>query len=263
MTMPIATLTTVRPGAGPTPLVLLHAFPFDSRMWHQVAELVPAPTPVLVVDLPGTPAHAADLPEASLDTAADAVARLLSEAGIRRAVVAGLSMGGYVALALLERHPDLVAGLGLLDTKSVADTTDAAERRLATAAALEAGGTLDAVLPAVEGLLGDTTRTARPEVVDRVLGWARDQVPAGLAWSQRAMAARPDRTEVLRRFPGPVTVVVGDEDAVTPVEQAREMALTARATLVVVPAVGHLSAVEDPAAVAAALSELVLRSREA
>ena len=89
----------------------------------------------------------------------------------------------------------------------------------------------------------------------------RDQVPNGLAWSQRAMAARPDRTEVLRTFSGPVTVVVGDEDTVSPVEQARAMAAVGDAALVVVPRVGHLSAVEDPAAVATALGELVARAQ--
>lgn len=258
---PIAGLRTVRHDAGALPLVLLHAFPFDSRMWSAVAALLPGPAAVHLVDLPGTPMHAVGLPEPSLDTAADEIVRLLADVGIGQAVVAGLSMGGYVALALAERHPEVVAGLGLVDTKSVADTREAAARRLATADALESSGTLDAVLPTVDGLLGVTTRTAHPDTREKVHAWAAEQLPAGLAWCQRAMAARPDRTEVLRRFSGPVTVVVGDEDEVTPVEQARTMADAAGATLVVVPRVGHLSAVEDPPPVATALGELVARAQ--
>lgn len=257
---PIAGLTTVRSDAGALPLVLLHGMPLDSRMWTAAAQLVAGPAAVHLVDLPGTPRYVADLPAPSLEASADEVARLLSDAGVDRAVVVGLSMGGYVALAMAERHPDLLAGLGLVDTKAVADTPEAAAKRLVTADELESSRSLDAVLP-VDGLLGETTRTARPQVLEQVLDWVHDQVPSGLAWSQRAMAGRPDRTEVLRTFSGPVTVVVGDEDTVSPVEQARAMAAVGDAALVVVPRVGHLSAVEDPAAVATALGELVARAQ--
>lgn len=244
------------------PLVLLHAFPLDSRMWDEAGSLVPGPRAVYAVDLPGSPGHVDTLPGTpSLDVSADLVAGALAEAGIARAVVAGLSMGGYVALALLERHPSLVAGLGLVDTKSVADTPAAAANRLARASRLEESGTLDEVLPDVDTLLGETSRVARSDVRDQVLGWIREQVPAGLAWSQRAMAARPDRTAALHAFAGPVTVVVGDEDTVTPVAVAEEMSIAAGgAPLVVVRGAGHLSAVEDPAAVAAALADLAQRA---
>ncbi len=244
------------------PLVLLHAFPMDSRMWDAVGALVPGGRAVYVVDLPGSPGHADALPSPpSLDASADLVAAALAEAGVTRAVVAGLSMGGYTALALLERHPSLVVGLGLLDTKLVADAPEAAANRLARALRLDESGTVAEVLPDADTLLGETTRAARPEVRKQVVGWIREQVPAGLAWAQRAMAARPDRTDVLHRFAGPVTVLVGDEDAITPVAMAEQMsAVAGGAPLVVVRGAGHLSAVEDPAAVAAALADLAQRA---
>lgn len=106
-------------------------------------------------------------------------------------------------------------------------------------------------------LLGETTRTAQPRVAAEVAAWIEQQEPAGIAWSQRAMAARPDRTEVLRAFDGPVVVVVGDEDTVTPVEAAEHLVGTAaHGRLVVVPQAGHLSSVEQPDVVAEALAEL-------
>jgi pimeloyl-ACP methyl ester carboxylesterase len=170
-------------------------------------------------------------------------------------------MGGYVALALLERHPDLVAGLGLVDTKSTADTDEARANRLRIADAAEDGATVEPVRPMSSGLLGESSRAARPELVDLLADWIDDQPPAGVAWSQRAMAARPDRTEVLRAFAGPVAVVVGDEDTVTPVAAAEHLAGAAQdARLVVVARAGHMSAIEDPAAVAAALADLLQRA---
>lgn len=257
-------LVTIRPaaeGAG-LPLVLLHAFPLDARMWAAVGALVPGPRAVYAVDLPGTPGHTGPLPEPpSLEASADRVADLLAGVGVTRAVVAGLSMGGYTALALLERHPALVAGLGLVDTKSVADTPEAAANRRARADRLEQSGTVDEVLPDVDALLGETSRAARPDVLAQVRAWIGEQDPAGLAWSQRAMAARPDRTALLHAYRGPVVVVVGDEDGVTPVAQAEQMAKTAPgASLVVVRNAGHLSAVEDPETVAGALAELARRA---
>lgn len=252
------TLHALRPGTG-LPLVLLHAFPLDSRMWADVAPLLDGP--VLAVDLPGLgAAQGVALPEPSLEAAADAVAAVLAEAGHARAVVAGLSMGGYVALALVERHPGLVAGLGLLDTKATADTDAARANRLRVAGLVEESGTVDEVLPMATALLGAAARE-RPELVARLEALIGAQPPAGVAWSQRAMAARPDRTAVLAGYRGPALVLVGDEDQPTPVAEARGMADALGVEAVVVPGAGHLTAVESPSAVASALADLLERAR--
>lgn len=238
-----------------TPIVLLHAFPLDHRMWDEVAAGLADARQVIVPDLPvpaGEP-----LPDVTLDDAADRVAATIREQSDGPVVLAGLSMGGYVALALLERHPGLVAGLALVDTKSTADGPEAVERRLRVADAVEGAASVDPVRGMVDVLLGESTRTARPEVTERVAAWIGEQDPARVAWAQRAMAARPDRTEVLRAFDGPVTVVVGDEDTVTGADEADHMVtVAAQGLLVVVPRAGHLSAVEDPAAVRDALADL-------
>lgn len=246
------------------PLVLLHALPLDHRMWADVAAQVPGR--VLAVDLPDR----TDPPgEPSFDVAADALADVLAQAGAGRVVVAGCSMGGYLALALAQRHPGLVAGLGLVDTRAEADDDAARARRAAMVSELErtrcaaaAAGALDPAHAMVPGLLGTTTATSRPELVDRVHGWIDEQTPATVAWCQRAIGDRPDRTGTVRTFAGPVTVVVGDEDQLSGVDVARRTAATATAAqLVVVPQAGHLSPVEQPTAVAEALTALVLRAR--
>jgi pimeloyl-ACP methyl ester carboxylesterase len=236
------TLHVLREGTGPVPLVLLHAYPVDHRMWTAVADALSGSWTVLAPDLPGCGGTAEGLPEPSLEFSADEVARALEAAGVERAVVAGLSMGGYVALAL-------------------ADPADAHDNRLRIAREVQDGDTLDPVRPILATLVGETTHSSQPRVVEQVAAWIEDQAPAGVAWSQRAMAARPDRTGVLAAFDGPVVVVVGDEDTITRVEAAQHMVSAAPdARLVVVPQAGHLSAVEQPAAVAAALSELMQHS---
>lgn len=261
---------TYRSGqAGLVPLVLLHGFPVDHRMWDDVVDLLPGDRTVLAPDLPGLGASpsgedvadALGLPAApSIDTVADAVAATLRAAGVDRAVVAGLSMGGYVAMALVERYPDLVAGLGLLDTKSTADDDVARANRLRIADAVLAEDAVDAVLGMRRTLLGETSRVLRPDLVERLEVWIRSQGPVGVAWSQRAMAARPDRTDVLGGFGGPALVLVGAEDEVTPLAAALHLESALRtAALVVVPRSGHMSSIENPEPVAAALDALVLR----
>jgi len=253
------TLHVFREGEG-IALVLLHGFPLDHRMWLAAAAGMPGNHPVLAMDLPGTPGHSDDLPEPSIEASADAVASAMAEAGIPRAVVAGMSMGGYVALALAERHPDRVAALALVDTKSTADAPEARANRLRVADEAEQGDTVAPVRPMASTLVGATTRSTRPGIGSQIAEWIEDQVPAGIAWSQRAMAARPDRGDVLARFAGPVTVVVGDEDDVTPPDGAERLAALADARLVVVPHAGHMAVVEQPDDVAAALADLVQRT---
>ncbi|WP_127573931.1 alpha/beta fold hydrolase [Georgenia faecalis] len=252
------------------PLVLLHAFPFDSRMWDGVLAHLPDDVPVLTLDAPGfgdSPAFdvvAGALGrrgEPSLETCADAVAATLRGAGVERAVVAGLSMGGYTLLALAERHRSLLAAVGLLDTKAEADTDEARAKRLRVADEAATRGA-DVVAGSLEDMLAPGTRAERPDVVARVRTWLAQAPPAGIAWAQRAMAARPARLTALEDLEVPGLVLRGAQDTLSPQEAAEAMVqrLSAGGELVVVPRAAHLSAVEDPAAVAAALARLHARA---
>ncbi|WP_369369547.1 alpha/beta fold hydrolase [Promicromonospora sp. Populi] len=254
----------LRDGGG-VPLVLLHGFPLDHRMWAVCAPHLPPGTRAIGIDLPGAGHSDLDGHPPSIEHSADAVYRTMVAAGEGNAVVVGHSMGGYVALALAERHPGFVAGLGLVDTKSTADTEEARAKRLRIAAAADASQTVDAVLGMPADLVGATSTRRRRHLFPLLDSWIRAQSPAGVAWAQRAMAARPDRTAVLERFDAPVAVVVGTEDVITPLADAEHMVRAAGApsvfsagdsALTLVPAAGHLSVVEEPQAVAAALGLL-------
>ncbi|MEN5076031.1 alpha/beta fold hydrolase [Isoptericola cucumis] len=248
---------------GGTPLVLLHGFPLDHRMWAAAARELPAGVRAIGVDLPGQGHSELSGMAPRLEDVADAVHATLRDQGEGNAVVVGLSLGGYVALALAERHPGFVVGLGLVDTKSTADTDEARAKRLRVAAAVEETQTIDPVLGMPAALLGATSAARRRHLFPDLETWIRAQSPVGVAWAQRAMAGRPDRTDVLRAFDGPVAVVVGAEDQITPLADAEHMVHAANdGALTVVPAVGHMSAVEDPATVAAALSLLHRRVAE-
>jgi pimeloyl-ACP methyl ester carboxylesterase len=249
----------IESGSG-DPVVLLHAFPMDNSLWAaQRQALGQAGHWVITPDLPGFGGSALAPDAPSMDVMADAVVELLDHLGIARAVVGGLSMGGYVTMALLRQHPDRLSAIILADTKAGADTPEAAAGRQAVAAAVEEAGTAagiaDGMLP---NLVGATTRDSRPDIVATVRRWIGAQPASGVAWAQRAMAARPDSLADIGSFGRPVLVLYGAQDTISPAADAAAMAEAARSggsatTVVEIPAVGHLSAVEDPEAVTRAL----------
>ncbi|MFN8126647.1 MAG: alpha/beta hydrolase [Candidatus Nanopelagicales bacterium] len=249
-------------GSGPS-VVLLHAFPVDHRLWDQVAPIVAgAGFRVLVPDYAGFGESAVPAAPPSVDAMADDLLHRLSERQVSQFCLAGLSMGGYAAMAILRTAGERVTGLGLVDTKMAADPDEARARRLAIADQVESTGSTDFLVDAMIGqLLGDHTRRERPEVVERVSGWIRSARPEAVAWAQRAMAGRPDSADTLAGYPGPALVLAGAEDTISPPAEQEAIASTlADADLGFIEGAGHLSAVEDPEAVAAALVDLAGRS---
>ena len=234
--------------------LLLHAFPFDGTMWDSVAELLRAEGhEVLAPDLRGF--GSAPLGERS-PAIAVMVDDMLSLLGEEPAVIAGCSMGGYVALGIATRRPDLVAALALVDTKATADPEAARAQRERVAGLADDGGDWSAGM--IDGLLGETTRRSRPELVATVRGALAAAPRATVAWAQRAMAARPDARAPLALLTAPVAVVMGEEDTMSPLgEQVLIREAAPHAAWVPIPSAGHLTPLEAPAEVAAALLGLV------
>ena len=245
-------------GAG-TPVVLLHAFPLDGRMWAPQVEALAGSYQLIVPDLRGFgAAREQAVEEAGMELLADDVARLLDDRGLDRVVLGGLSLGGYVALAFVRRHADRLGGLLLLDTKASADTEPARADRLRMVERVLAEGTgflPEAMLPR---LLGKTSLEERPELVERVTVLIREQDPGAVAGAQRGMAARPDATDVLAGIAVPTLVVHGEEDAIIGPEVGRELAAAIPdARFLLVERAGHLANLEQPEVVNEALLDFL------
>jgi len=227
-----------------TPVLLLHAFPLNAAMWESQRAALGSRT-TLTPNFPGFGGRPASAPE--LDRFAQAVIEDMDAAGIPQAVVVGLSMGGYVAFRLHALAPGRLAGLVLADTKAGADDEAGRAKRTdqAARARREGLGWLEeALLPA---LLGGTTRRERAEVVTAVRGLMAEADPEGVARALEAMRGRPDSTPNLEEIQVPVLVLVGEEDTLTPVDEARKIvAGVQHGQLTVIPRAGHLSNLEAP-----------------
>ncbi|MGW7536151.1 alpha/beta fold hydrolase [Amycolatopsis sp. NPDC054798] len=236
------------------PLVLLHAFPLDARMWDPVRAPLAERFRVITPDQRGL--GRSPLPESEAepdlaDAARDVVA-LLDKLELDQVILGGCSMGGYLAMAVLRQAPERVGGLVLIDTKATADTPEAAQTRLDVANRAEAEGIKDWLADGnLPNLLADT---ASADVRARVRELIDAQPPSGVAWAARAMRNRPDSVELLRETDVPALVIVGERDAITPLDAANTMVeALPEATLAVLPDVGHLTPLEDPAGVVEAI----------
>ena len=239
------------------PLVFLNAFPLDAEQWEPLLAVLDAQVgDIITFDPPGIGEMPATEEDPSLGLIADAaVAAMREVTGSRDALWVGCSMGGYVAMAVLERHPDAVAGIGLLATRASADSEAAKARRLeAATAAIAHDGLLDPGETA-HALLGAFSREREAVVASTTANVAR-QRGQGVAWCQLAMAARPERLEVLRGADVPAFVARGDQDELTTDEEACDMADALGVELTRIGAAGHLLAVEAPEAVARLIAEL-------
>ncbi len=261
-------------------VVFIHGFPFDGSMWEPQLATMADGWRGLVPDLRGfgrspIDADSGDVPSGkrvgngiahpdepvlTMARHAEDIAALIETECDGGAVVCGLSMGGYVAFELRRRRPDLVHGLVLADTRAAADYDEARENRLRMAQTVRDSGTRPIATAMIPDLLTEATRENGRATVDAVrsmiLGTPPETVIAALA----GMASRHDSTAELSRIAEPTLIVVGEEDAITPPDEARAMAdAIPNARLAVIPDAGHLSSMENAEAFDRALTEYLER----
>jgi 3-oxoadipate enol-lactonase len=233
-------------GSGPA-LLLLHAFPLGLGMWDPQARAFASSHQVIRFDARGFGGSPPGDGLLTMERIADDAAALLDHLGVPAAVVCGLSMGGYAALALVRRHPDRLKALVLADTRAGADTDAGRAARAAQAEKVRKEGSAAIADAVLQKLVGETTHKQRPELVARLKETIAANPPRGIADALAGLAARADSTPTLREIRVPTLVVCGSEDVLTPVSESEALVRgIAGARLEVIPGAGHLSSVENP-----------------
>jgi 3-oxoadipate enol-lactonase len=223
-------------------VLLIHAFPIDARMWDAQREALGG----LAVVAPHLPGFGGTEPSGDVMTMAAAMARCLEaldSAGIDRALVCGLSMGGYVAFELWRAAPERICGLVLANTRSGADTEEGATGRRALAERLRAEGS-GFLIESPPPLLSASASDEQWAWVRGVMG---DQPADAIAAAADGMAERPDSTPDLAGIDVPTLVITSDADTLIAPDVSAPMAdLIPGAELVVIEGAGHLSNLERP-----------------
>jgi pimeloyl-ACP methyl ester carboxylesterase len=230
------------------PLVLLHAFPLNSRMWTpQVRALATSGWRVITPDYPGFGRSPRPPAQPDVRYYAEQVRDLLDELRIDRLVLGGLSMGGYVAFACLRLFPERIRALLLANTRPDPDAEEAKETRREVARRVAEEGIR--ILPKLQigRLLSHDTLENKKDVVDRVREMILESSPDGVVAALGAMRERPDSTDLLGEIKVPTLLIGGAEDVLSTPEIMQEMAKKIpNSHHLTLKAAGHLSNLEAP-----------------
>ena len=244
-------------------IVLLHAFPLSAEQWLPQISRVPPGYRIVAPDLRGFrgsgPAlESVGLENLTMDGYASDVLALMTHLEIDRAVIGGLSMGGYVALAAVRLAPGRMSGLLLANTRAGADSPEGRANRDRMIDLVRREGPAAIARDMVPKLLGATTEREQPDLADAIDRLIRMNSSEAIAAALAAMRDRPDSTPLLPTITCPTTIVTGEEDVLIPPSESAAMhARIPGSRLVIIPKVGHLSNVEGTGHFSTILAELV------
>jgi pimeloyl-ACP methyl ester carboxylesterase len=244
-------------GGGP-PVVLLHPFPSHHEFWHPVALALESRYRLILPDLRGHGESEIGEGPALMRKHASDIARILDAVGVGKAAFVGCSIGGYILFEFWRRFRERVTSLVLCDTRPQADTAEARANRLKSAATVVEQGTEPFIETMIPNLMGRTTLTTRPDLVEGARSMMRKMSAENISLVLRGMAERPDSVADLKTINVPALLVIGDEDVLSPVADGELMRQNISGSqLKVVPKGGHYSPWEQPEAVGPVLRQFL------
>jgi 3-oxoadipate enol-lactonase len=230
-------------------LVFLHGFPFNQSMWTDQVAFAQAQFNVIAYDQRGHGQGELGAGQYAFENFVDDLLNLLDARGVQKAILCGLSMGGYVALRAIERAPERISGLILCDTRSEADSNEAKLKRAATVKTIKDQGVSIFCEDFLKSVLTPETLASRPDIATRVRHMIMGNNPLGIIGTTLAMAGRTDTTESLSRIKVPTLILVGDKDPITPPSAAQAMHERISGSIMAVIAnASHMSNLENPKA---------------
>ena len=234
-------------GAG-TPMVFLHSFGHNKAMWFpQLAHFSERGYRVVAPDMPGHGDSTFDPSHHTVDLIAQSYVELLAELGLQRVILVGISMGGYVALRMWARKPDLIAGLVLSNTKAESDSAEIVARRRAQVANIHQHGLAEFVNTGAPKRLSPKTLASRPWVLDLITMMNFTVSAEANAATLEAMAVKADDTATLAMIDVPALITSGSDDVFIPKTSAGVLKDGIKRSRVhVIQDTGHVSSLENP-----------------
>lgn len=259
MTTNAPLLHHVEAGHGPT-LLCIHGFPHDHTLWQAQLEDLGDVARVVAPDLRGFGQSGAPDATMAMRAYATDLRNLLNGLGAAPAVVMGLSMGGYIALAFAALYPEAVKALILCNTRATADSPEASAARLASARRVDTEGPAAVVSGMVEAMTSAASRARDRNLNERVKTMMLRQPGPGVAAALRGMAERPDRSDGLAALPMRTLVITGSDDTLIPPAEAAAIAeAVPHGRLVTIAGAGHLTPLENPVLFNAAVRTFLSR----
>jgi 3-oxoadipate enol-lactonase len=231
---------------GGLPVVFIHGFPFSHRMWEPQMQALPKDFHVIAYDVRGHGFSSVGDGQFTIELFVDDLIALLDHLAIEKAVICGLSMGGYIALRAIERHPERIKGLVLCDTKSETDTNEEKIKRTSSIKTIKSAGVSAFVDDFVKAVFWTETFKTNPDAVDLIKELIYKNSTLGICGTMLALACRTDTTYSLSSIKIPTCIIVGEYDLRTPPSCAQEIhKAISGSELHVLPNAGHMSNLEN------------------
>ncbi len=228
------------------PLVLIHGFPFSLEMWEPQIQIFSEKYHTVAYDIRGHGSSGVGDGQYTIDFFVDDLLALLDHLGIEKAVLCGLSMGGYIALRTVERSPERVRGIILSNTRSESDSNEAKIRRSNAVRMIKLRGVREFAEDFVKSVFSKETLQSRPEIVEMIKRIILKTSPLGICGTQLAIASRTDSTPMLPVLKIPSLILVGEHDILTPPSAAQAMhEKIAGSELHIIPGAAHMSNLEN------------------
>ncbi|MGA9641609.1 MAG: alpha/beta fold hydrolase [Terriglobales bacterium] len=244
-------------GDGPA-VVLLHPFPSHHEFWMPAVPALQSRYRLILPDLRGHGESEIGKGPAFMAKHAADVARVMDAAGVGKAAFIVCSIGGYIVFEFLRRYRARVSALALCNTRPQPDTAEARANRLKNAEVVLEQGTEPFLQSMIPKLLGATTLSSRPDLVEGALRMMRKMSPEDISLVLRGMAERPDSVPDLKRINLPTLILMGDEDTLTPEADGELMRQSIpNSRLKIIPKAGHYAPWERPEAVAPLLRQFL------
>ncbi len=242
---------------GGTPLVLVHGFPLDGRIWEDQLSALCDRYRVIALDLRGFGRSRAEQPF-TMQSLADDVHHVLEKLGALPCVLGGLSMGGYVALAYVSKYPTDLKGLALIDTRCEADTPEGKQNREKMIESVRCAGSEAIANAMMPKMLAPDAQQSRPQLMQRLRTIMEECPPKTIEHALAAMRDRRDYRDRLASIAVPTLIIVGEHDAITPPSVSEFMRKEIPSSeLVVVKGAGHMSPMEQPEQVNRAIRQFM------
>lgn len=228
-------------------LIFLHGFPLNGSAWEPQFEFFKSKYTVMTPDLRGHRQGPNTHGPWMIAHFADDLKQMMANNKMEKAVICGLSMGGYVALHFAKQNPEMVAGLILCDTQADADSNETKDKRYATIQKIQKDGLNSFAQEFSKSVLCENTLTKKPEIQKRVIAMILENKVESVCLNIVALASRRDSNPYLAEFKFPTLVIVGAEDKITPVAASKRLAEgIPNSKLQIIENAGHFSNLEQP-----------------
>lgn len=234
-------------GEGKTPMILLHGYPFDKSMWQPQVDFFKNSYRLISCDIRGFGKSTDEVSSLSIEMFTDDLIEFMDKLKIDKAIIWGLSMGGFIALNMIKRYPKRFKALILCDTQCIPDTPEVKKKRYDTINQISREGVADFNEEFIKKIFSKDAFDNKKELVKNIHHVIYANSQNSIIMGQVALAERSETCSALDKINVPTLILCGSEDDVTPLEQSELMNSSIKdSVLHVIHNAGHVSNLEQP-----------------